>query len=87
MLEKELDYFKKNLNQLRGDNPQGGFVVIKDETILGVWQSRQDAIKEAVEKWGNSLFLVKDLNEEFGMGINYTRNLNFSHGISNDAHQ
>ncbi len=84
MLEQELDYFKKNLNQLRVENPQGGFVVIKDSTILGVWFSRQDAIRSGIEKLGvSSVFLVKDINEPIDHTINYSRNIKFVNAVPN----
>lgn len=84
MLEKELDYFKKNLIQLRVDNPQGGFVVIKEDAILGVWFSRQDAIRAGIEKLGiSSVFLVKDINEPSDHAINYSRNIKFVNAVPN----
>lgn len=73
MLEKELQHYKTVLDELRAKNPQGGFAVIKDETLLGVWLNRQDALKQGVEAWGNTVFLVKNINESLETAMNYSR--------------
>jgi len=83
MLEKELDYFKRVQDELRAKNPQGGFAVIKDETLLGIWQNRQDALKEAVKAWGNNVFLVKNINESLETSINYSRKMKLINAVPN----
>jgi len=78
MLEKELNIFEEKKAQLRVEYPQGGFVIICGEEILGVWSSRQDAIRAGVEKYGNISFLVKNISDA-GQAINsFSRNLIFS---------
>lgn len=74
MLEKELNIFNKVKADLMIKNPNGGFVVIKDEDILGVWESRMDALKSGIEKYGDVPFLVKDINY-FNTSIYFTRNI------------
>lgn len=74
MLEKELEIFKSENAKLKAENPNGGFVVIKDSEILGVWSSRIDALKQGIEKYGDVPFLVKNINET-GPVINFSRNL------------
>lgn len=54
-----------------------GFVVIKGDDVLGVWETRGDALKEGIEAYGNVPFLVKDLYSE-DVAINFTRNLIFA---------
>lgn len=83
MLEKELAYFKKTQNELRTKNPGGGFAVIKDEVLLGIWLDRTDALKAGVEKWGAVPFLVKEINDDLNQVINFSRDLKFTHGVSN----
>lgn len=83
MLEKELEYYKKVLDELRAKNPQGGFAVIKDDILLGVWQNRQDALKQAVEAWGNTVFLVKNINESLETSLNYSRSIKLVNAVSN----
>jgi len=82
MLEKELKYYNEVRDELRAKYPEGGFVVIKDETILGVWLNRTDALKSGIETYGNVPFLVKDINDNPSAKINFTRNINFTNAIS-----
>jgi hypothetical protein len=77
MLEKELETFKIKKAELLLQNPNGGFVVIKDDKVLGVWQSRMDALKFGIEEFGNVPFLVKSITES-DVSINFTRNLIFA---------
>lgn len=77
MLEKEVEYFNKIKPQLVSDNPNGGFAVIKEETLLGVWINREDALKEGVKEFGNVPFLVKDIFDNPFKQYNYSRNPHF----------
>lgn len=85
MLEKEISYFEKIQDELRATNPNGGFAVIKDEELLGIWLNRIDALKAGVQKWGAVSFLVKDINDDLNQVINFSRNLKFTHAASNIA--
>ncbi|MBL7129217.1 MAG: hypothetical protein ISS16_09585 [Ignavibacteria bacterium] len=76
MLEQEIKIFENNKAKLKEDYPSGGFVVIKDKEILGVWNDRQDALKAGIEKYGNVSFLVKDILENDNV-INFSRDLKF----------
>jgi hypothetical protein len=84
ILENELSIFKKAQNELRASYPTGGFVVIKDQEILGVWSDRNDALKIGIEKWGNTPFLVKNINDDLTHAINFSRNIKFMHGVPNE---
>lgn len=64
MFEKELETYYKNLDRLREENPLGGFVVIKGETILDVWLNDLDALKEGLKAFGDERFMIKDINEQ-----------------------
>lgn len=77
MLEKELDTFSKVKAVLQAQNPSGGFVVIKGDEVLGVWESRADALKYGIEKYGNVPFLVKSILEN-DFAVNFSRNLIFA---------
>ena len=68
MLEREIAYFEKIQPELRASNQAGGFAVIKDEELLGIWLNRTDALKAGVQKWGVVPFLVKDINDDLGNG-------------------
>jgi len=58
-LEKELQTYEKSLPSLIGD--AGKFVVIHDDTILGVFFAYEDALKAGYSKWGLGSFLVKKI--------------------------
>lgn len=77
MFEKELEIFKKIKADLLSQYSSGGFVVIKGDEILGVWQSRLDALKSGIDKYGDVPFLVKNINES-DIVINFSRNLIFA---------
>jgi hypothetical protein len=76
MLEKELKIYESNKAKLKQENISG-YVVIKDEEILGVWNDRQDALKAGIEKYGNVPFLVKNINESGNHVNTFSRNLIF----------
>jgi hypothetical protein len=78
MLEKELKQYEHIKAKLREENPQGGFVVIKDEEILGVWNDRQDAIRAGLEKYGNVTFLVKNIQDSDKTVNTFSRNIIFT---------
>lgn len=77
MLEKELEVFNTINAELQSQYPNGGFVVIKDENVLGVWSSRIDALKAGIEKYGNVEFLVKNIFDSDAV-INFSKNLMFT---------
>lgn len=76
MLEKEIELYSKIKPRLQAENPNGGFVVILGDNVLGVWATRIDAIKAGLEKYGDVQFLVKDINEGI-FAANYSRDLKF----------
>lgn len=78
MLEKELELYNKIKADLQAKYPEGGFVVIKDDNVLGVWQTRPDALRSGMEKYGDVQFLVKDINEN-PIVANFSRPLKFAY--------
>ena len=80
-LEKEISYFLKIQNELRAKYLNGGFAVIFDENLLGVWSSRDDAIKEGIKKYGNVSILVKNINDNLHPMINFSRNIKLTNAF------
>lgn len=82
MFEKELEKFREVQEHMKGEYPNGGFVVIKDDEVLGVWYNRLDALKEGIAKYGNNVpFLVKDIRENLDdvtNVINFSRDIRFA---------
>jgi hypothetical protein len=83
LLKTEIAFFNKCQQKLISDNTNGGFVVIKGEMILGVWQSRADALQEAIQAFGYTSVLVKNINDNLNHFINYSRPLNFTNAFNN----
>ena len=80
MFEKELQKFREIQENLNNEYPNGGFVVINGDEVLGVWFNRLDALKEGIAKYGNVQFLVKDIRENLDdvtNVINFSRNIKF----------
>jgi len=76
MLEKELKKFKDIQGNLKEQHPNGGFVVIMGEEVLGVWNDRVDALRQGIEKYGDVQFLVKNIMDD-NTAINFSRPLQF----------
>lgn len=58
MLDTERQYFDKNREDLLRRYP-GKFVVIKDEQVLGAFDSIEDALAEGAREYGVTSFLVR----------------------------
>ena len=63
-LEAEMEVFRRNQPMLQRENPEGGFVIINGDEILGVWRARPDALRVGIEKYGDVPFLVRDINND-----------------------
>jgi hypothetical protein len=63
ILDREITVYNAQKAELQLKNPNGGFVVIRDKEVLGVWQTRADALRAGIQKYGNVSFLVKDIFE------------------------
>ncbi len=78
MLEKELKKFSEVQGELKQENERGGFVVIKDDEVLGVWNDRIDALREGIKKYGDVQFLVKNIMDDDNILIGFSRPLVFA---------
>ena len=77
MLEQELAIYHENKAKLLEVYPQGGYVVIKNDILLGVWNDREDALREGLKAFGDVSFLVKSLIESPLTTITFTRDIKF----------
>lgn len=73
VLTKELQTFNAHRSELIG-KANGKFVLIKDDQIIGVFDTKFDAIRQGYERFGNVGFLVKQI-VEFDIPQNFTSNL------------
>ena len=76
MFDQELRIFSQEQENLQAEYPSGGFVVIYNDEILGVWQSRVDGLRAGIEKYGNVPFLLRNIDESDRV-ITFSRNVNF----------
>lgn len=59
-LETELGTYERHRERLLG-MAEGKFVLIQNEEIVGVYDSKMDAIAQGYQKFGNVPFLVKQV--------------------------
>lgn len=62
-LQKEYETYKTNLDSLFAKHPSE-FVLIKESEIVGTFVSYEDALKIGLEKFGNTPFLIKQIERE-----------------------
>ncbi|MCW8965495.1 MAG: hypothetical protein OQK82_02230 [Candidatus Pacearchaeota archaeon] len=73
ILSQEINTYNQNKENLLKDN-SGKFVLIKGNKIIGIYDTQNDAIKIGIDKFGNTPFLVKKI-EEVESVQNFTSNL------------
>lgn len=73
MLKKELQTYEAQKSELIGKS-QGKFVLVKDDQVIDVFDTRIDAIRQCYERFGNVPFLVKQI-VEVETPQNFTSNL------------
>jgi hypothetical protein len=59
-LEKELETYRNNLPELKGEN-EGRFVLIRGDQVIDVFSSYDDALKAGYTQFGLQPFLVKKI--------------------------
>lgn len=62
-LEMELQTFEALLPDLLEKNP-GEWALIKDTELGGIFPERNDAIKAGYDKYGNQIFLTRQILEQ-----------------------
>lgn len=60
ILDKELKTFDQQRETLLG-SAEGKFVLIKDNVVVGIYDSKMDAIAQGYQQFGNVPFLVKQI--------------------------
>ena len=60
MLEKEQITYEQHRESLL-ERAEGKFVLIRNEEVVGVYDSKMDAIAQGYQKFGNVPFLVKQI--------------------------
>lgn len=73
LLKKELEIYEKEKENLVNKS-EGKYVLIKENTIIGIFETEKEALKIGIEKFGNTPFLVKKI-ELIESKANYTSNM------------
>lgn len=73
-LEQDFVWFQENQDQFQQQHPTGGHIVIKNKTVLGVWPTRNEALKEGINEFGYVSFLVRSIFDQKISAVNYTVN-------------
>ena len=60
LLDTELETYEQNLDDLLG-KAERKFVLIRKDKVVGVFDSKMDAIAEGYQKFGDVPFLVKQV--------------------------
>ena len=60
VLETEIETFEKNRERLVAAG-EGKFALVHGDTIVGIYESKSDAISQGYQKFGNRPFLVKQI--------------------------
>lgn len=63
MLDKEREYYAARVAEWERSHP-GKFVVVKDEEVLGFFDSQDEALSAGGARYGPSSFLVRRVGEQ-----------------------
>lgn len=63
MLEKEREYFKKILPKLLTESRER-IVLIKEEELVGVYNTFEEALSEGARRYGKESFLVRRVDDQ-----------------------
>jgi hypothetical protein len=62
MLDKERKYFEKHRAEWLKQHPSK-FVLVKDEELIGIFDTQQEALVEGARRFGSDSFLVRQVEE------------------------
>lgn len=63
MLDKEFNYYKENQKQL-AEKYSDQFIVIKDNNVIGVYETEQQAYEETIKNHELGTFLIQQCFSE-----------------------
>lgn len=63
VLEREYKVFKEHQSELLAKG-EGKFALIKGDTIIDVFVSYEDALKEGLKRFGDVPFLIQEIQRE-----------------------
>jgi hypothetical protein len=60
VLEREIETYEQHKEELVG-TAAGKYVLIKEDVLVGVFDTQADAIRQGYRQFGNTPFLVKEV--------------------------
>lgn len=74
VLEREYRVFKEHQSELLAKG-EGKFALIKGDTIIDVFASYEDALKEGLKRFGDVPFLIQEIQREEDVQFFYADSL------------
>jgi len=68
-LKKDFEFYK-NQNENWHQENRGKFVLIKNQKIVGIYDSYIDALQEGIKKFGEEKFLIQEVGTEDNVNYN-----------------
>jgi hypothetical protein len=62
-LERELEYYKSIKDSLLQRGAKGKFAVIRGDELLDVFETYEDALKQGLNNYGNTAFLIEQVSQ------------------------
>jgi hypothetical protein len=60
-LDVEWELYRREAGRLLAEGNEGKHILIKDEAIIGIYDTRDEAMEEGYRRWLNESFLVHQI--------------------------
>ena len=92
MLEKELAYYQENLKTWLKQSP-GKFVLIKEEELVGMFDTNEEALSAGASRFGLASFLIRRIEKSqediklpaLTLGLLYANPAHTTYGTRSDS--
>jgi len=74
ILENNYKWFLNHQDEIMKQYPEGGFALIWNCALIGIWGSRNLAMTEGIRQFGKVPFLIRSLEEEKAHQVNFSLN-------------
>lgn len=74
ILENNYKWFLSHQEELIKQHPEGGFALIWNCELIGIWKSRNEAMTQGIQQFGKVPFLIRSLEEENAHQVNFSMN-------------
>jgi hypothetical protein len=74
ILENNYQWFLNQQEELIQKHPEGGFALVWNCELIGIWPTRNLAMTEGISQFGQVPFLIRSLQEEKTHQVNFSMN-------------